>query len=375
MTRDEPARPVPERRDNSLNLVRLVLALLVLVSHSYAITGKGPEPSWEGKTLGTWAVFGFFALSGFLITGSRVGSPFGSYLVRRIARIYPGFLTCLVVTIVVFAPVAYWKQHDGLGGYLSTSDWPVNYVINNLTLKVFGGGVAGTLSDAPFPFIWNGSLWTLYYEFVCYLVVGLLLAIPLVRRWPLLLTPVFVASVVLLAHPRWVQTYAGGHLDVVFLAPLLPFFLGGAVVWLLREVVPSRWYVALPAAGVFAVAVAWRPDWGGQAAAPLLALVLLWLGQVLPSPRWVRRNDLSYGAYVYAFPVQQLAVLVGIGTSPFGNMLTASVGTAVFAAASWFWVERPAMRSIRGSVGGVDVTLHHDHADAPAQPSPATVAG
>ena len=375
MTRDEPARPVPERRDNSLNLVRLVLALMVLVSHAYAITGNEPEPTWEDKTLGTWAVFGFFALSGFLITGSRVGSSFGSYLVRRIARIYPGFLACLVVTVVVIVPVAYWKENGGLGGYLTTSDWPANYLINNLTLKVFGGGVAGTLSEAPFPFIWNGSLWTLYYEFMCYLIVGMLLALPFVRRRPLLLAPVFVGSVVLLAHPAWTTTYFGGHLDIVFLTPLLPFFLGGSVVWLLRDAVPLRWYVALPSAGLFVGAVEWRPEWGGQAAAPLLAIVLLWLGQVLPSPRWVRRNDLSYGAYVYAFPVQQLAVAIGIGTTPFANMVTASIGTAVFAAASWFWVERPAMRSIRGSVSGVDVTLHHDHTDAPAPPAPAPVAG
>ena len=374
VTRDEPARPVPERRDNSLNLVRLVLALLVLVSHSYAITGNYPEPTWDGKTLGTWAEFGFFALSGFLITGSRVGSTFGPYLMRRIARIYPGFLACLVVTVVVFAPVAYWKQHGGLGDYLTTADWPGNYVINNVTLKAFGGTVAGTLGDAPFPGIWNGSLWTLYYEFACYLIVGLLLSLPFVRRWPLLLAPVFVGSVAFLANPEWTTTYFGGHLDIVFLAPLLPFFLGGSVVWLLRDVIPLRWYVALPSAGLFAAAVAWRPEWGGQAAAPLLAIVLLWLGQVLPSPRWVRRNDVSYGAYVYAFPVQQLVIVIGIGTSPFTNMITATVGTAVFAAASWFWVERPAMRSIRGNVSGVDVTLHHDHADAPAHPEPAPVA-
>ncbi|MBF4765512.1 acyltransferase [Nocardioides islandensis] len=364
-------RAVPERRDNSLNLVRLVLALMVLVSHAYAITGHGDEPTWQGKTLGTWAVYGFFALSGFLITGSRVGSPFGSYLVRRIARIYPGFLACLVVTITVFAPIAYAKQHHGLGGYLTTSDWPLNYVVNNLTLKVFGGTVAGTLSDAPFPGIWNGSLWTLYYEFMCYLIVGTLLALPFMRRRPLLLAPVFVGSVVFLAHPEWIQTYFGGHLDVIFLTPLLPFFLGGSVVWLLRDAIPLHWYVALPAAGVFVGAVLWREAWGGQAAAPLLAIVLLWLGQVLPSPAWIRRNDLSYGAYVYAFPVQQLVVLLGLGVTPFANMVTAAIGTGLFAAASWFVVERPAMRSIRGSISGVDVTLHHDHREPARQPAAA----
>jgi peptidoglycan/LPS O-acetylase OafA/YrhL len=346
------------RRDNSLNLVRLVLALLVLVSHAYAITARGPEPEWQDTTLGTWAVYGFFALSGFLITGSRLGSTFGPFLLRRIARIYPGFLMCLVVTVVLFAPFAYWRQHGGLGAYLTTPDWPINYVINNLTLKIFGGTVAGTLADAPFPGIWNGSLWTLYYEFLCYLIVGLLLSIPLVRRNPGLLVLAFGASVALLAHPEWAERYVGNHLDVIFLMPLLPYFLGGAVAWVLRDRVPQHWYVALPAAALFIAAITWRPEWGGQAAAPLLAIVLIWIGQVLPSPAWMRRNDVSYGAYVYAFPMQQLAVLIGIGVSPIGNMVTAAAGTAVFAAASWFCVERPAMRAIRGRVRGVEATLH-----------------
>ena len=101
-----PTDALPERRDNSLNLVRLVLAALVLVSHAYAITGHTPEPEWHDTTLGTWAVYGFFALSGFLITGSRMTSDMGAYLIRRIARIYPGYLVCLVVTVVVFAPIA-----------------------------------------------------------------------------------------------------------------------------------------------------------------------------------------------------------------------------------------------------------------------------
>jgi peptidoglycan/LPS O-acetylase OafA/YrhL len=141
-----------------------------------------------------------------------------------------------------------------------------------------------------------------------------------------------------------------------------------------REKTPGRWYVALPAAGVLVAAVTWREDWGAQAAAPLLAIVLLWLGQVLPSPAWVRRNDISYGAYVYAFPVQQLVVLLGLGVTPVANMLWAAVGTAIFAAASWFWVERPAMRSIRGSITGVDVTLHHEHPAPARQPTPAAAA-
>ena len=89
-------------RRNGLNLVRLGLALAVLVSHGYALLGR-PEPAPGGEKVGTWAVFGFFAISGYLITGSRLSSPLSAYVLRRLARIYPAFLVCLGVTALALA--------------------------------------------------------------------------------------------------------------------------------------------------------------------------------------------------------------------------------------------------------------------------------
>ena len=69
----------------------------------------------------------------------------------------------------------------------------------------------------------------------------------------------------------------------------------------------SPWPLSSSAA-VLVVAV---DHWGAQAAAPLIAYVLLWLSTVLPSPRLARRHDISYGVYIYAFPVQQLLAYAG----------------------------------------------------------------
>ena len=65
---------VSRGRDNNLNLIRLLAAAAVLVSHAYPITlGDGAEEPLTaelGFTLGTVAVYVFFAISGFLIAGS-----------------------------------------------------------------------------------------------------------------------------------------------------------------------------------------------------------------------------------------------------------------------------------------------------------------
>src|SRR6476620_3295224 len=71
-TTQAPSRAVVlDARNNSLNLIRLVLALLVLVAHSYPLAGAGDGSVVRGESLGGWAVFGFFAISGYLISASR----------------------------------------------------------------------------------------------------------------------------------------------------------------------------------------------------------------------------------------------------------------------------------------------------------------
>ena len=335
-------------RDNSLNLIRLLLASAVLVSHSFPLAGL-PEPTFAGTTLGGWAVIGFFSISGYLITGSRWRTPFGSYLVHRILRIFPAFLVCLVVTAFAFAPVAFFVERGTLDGFLATPNTPVSYVLVNSSLRMVDYSIAGTLGGVPLPSAWNGSLWTLYYEFLCYLIIGVLASFALFRRGPWGIVVAFVLSVALHAWIGQVVAHVGGGADLIFLAKLLPYFLGGALLFVVRERIPLVWPVALVSATVTVVCVLLWNSWGGQLAAPFFAVVLLWLGRVVPSPGWFQRHDVSYGTYVYAFPVQQLLALAGIHhLGQIVYIAAAIVPTAVLATLSWFLVERPVMRRARG---------------------------
>lgn len=339
-----------DSRDNALNLFRLVLASAVFVSHSFSVAGAGPEPRFAGESLGGWAVIGFFVISGYLITASRVRSDLGRYLVQRIARIYPAFLACMIITAVVFAPIAFVVQNGSLGGFLTTANTPVNYVFANMGLKIGDYSVAGTLADVPYPYAWNGPLWTLYYEFVSYLVVGFAMIFAVVRRTPWVMVGLFVLSVLARANLELVGRLTGGNQDVVLLSKLLPYFLGGAVVFLLRDKIPLRWWVALPALAVgILLAYTWN-DWGGQAAAPLFALAIFWFASWCPSPAVVRSNDISYGMYIYAWPVQQLLALASVHEQGqwVYNIATGLI-TAVLATASWLLLERPVMRRVRAA--------------------------
>src|SRR5207247_5632746 len=80
-----------ESRNNNFDVLRLFAAALVLVSHSFPLTGRH-EP-FAPHTLGTVGVEIFFVTSGFLVTRSWVGDPsFRAFMGKRIRRIFPGLI-------------------------------------------------------------------------------------------------------------------------------------------------------------------------------------------------------------------------------------------------------------------------------------------
>jgi peptidoglycan/LPS O-acetylase OafA/YrhL len=287
-------------RHNSLNLIRLVLATAVICSHSWPAGGYGDDPGLGGTDLGDWAVGGFFAISGYLITMSR-GDRSRSLLdffVKRVLRIFPAFLVALLAVAFVAGPLS--VVVDGSGSY----DWgsATGYVVHNSLLQVRQWGIDGTLTDAPFPDVWNASAWTLYYEFLCYVGIGVLVSV-VPRRW---LTPAVVVGLV----GCTVVTAAAVLADVVMrgwiadLAHFGTFFAAGALLFLLRDRVPLRGPLAA-ASGAAVVVIIVAGGFEVFAALPL-AYLMLYLGAALPFQRIGRTHDLSYGLYIYAFPVQQL---------------------------------------------------------------------
>lgn len=365
-------------RHNSLNLVRLLFALMVLVAHSYYVAGVGKGPELHHENLGGFAVFGFFTISGYLITGSRFTSTFGRYLLHRLARIMPAFWVCLLMIVAFFAPIGFFRAHGTLNGYLTTPRTPGDFLISNAFLKIFFFDVSGTPSGVPYPGAWDGSLWSLYVEFICYLIIGALGFFAVVRRSTWMMAALFVTTVAVQWQSAHVLTYFGGNSDAMFQIKLLPFFLGGSLLYMLRTRLPLHWSGAIGCAFVAGVLVVKVEGWGMQAAAPFATYVILWVASVTPSPRFAQRHDISYGVYIYAFPVQQLLALFGVYRHGFVlfNVL-AALATLPFAIASWLLVERPVMRAARRGTRGHEATtpisLDERPGSADAQPSAGAV--
>ena len=95
------------------------------------------------------------------------------------------------------------------------------------------------------------------------------------------------------------------------------------------------------AAGLFLLSLALFDDYRVLGAVPL-AYLCLWAGASLPAIRM--RTDLSYGFYIYHWPLQQILMLTALAAAPTAVFVPVSIALAVLpAAASWYLVERPAL--------------------------------
>jgi peptidoglycan/LPS O-acetylase OafA/YrhL len=116
----------------------------------------------------------------------------------------------------------------------------------------------------------------------------------------------------------------------------------GSVAYLCVHRIPINAWLAGGAAATFLLGVALFDDYRVLGAAPL-AYAFFWFGTSFPWP-WSMRADLSYGVYVYHWPLFQLLGLTGLATLP--TALFVPIGLVLAgapAALSWYAIEKPAL--------------------------------
>lgn len=358
-------------RENGVGAIRLGLAIAVVISHTrplgfgrddigYSLTGRQTN-------LGNMAVFGFFVLSGLLITRSARRTSIGRYAWHRILRIYPALWVCLLVTALVVGPLVAIHEHGSTAGYWTTGPGgPIGYLRADWWTGVRQYGIHDLLaSTTPWgrltgTSVFDGALWSLAYEMLCYVGIGIL-AVTAVLRQARRFVLFLIAMIFLKILLDYVHTHgiSGPIVDTSggFTAPLLGgislhwllylgvTFLLGAAADLYRERIPVHDGLAL-VAGVVLVGSLLV---GGffVAGVPAFAYLLIWLSIRMPRRlHWVgRKNDYSYGVYIYGFVGQQIMASYNFGRFGFFPFAGLAIVTA-FAAAflSWHGVEKHALR-------------------------------
>jgi peptidoglycan/LPS O-acetylase OafA/YrhL len=328
-------------KSNAIGFLRLLLAVIVVWSHSFSIGQFGyrnfdPISSWSHWqfTAGELAVGGFFTLSGFLITRSREHLDSTTFLWHRILRIFPGFWVCLIVTAFVLVPIAYAHEFGTLHGYLRLDPWL--YVLKNASLVTVQTSIGNIGSN---DFI-NQSLWTLQWEFICYLMASIIIGSS-TAPWRLRIVAIGTASVMLTIAILIVTVPDAAYGQINTLVLFL-YFGCGSLAYLTRDRVPMRWWI-VAAAVVATIATGPTPAWR-VVAPPCIAYLALFAAANLPIKGFDRKVDLSYGIYIYAFPLQVLLFTFGCNTWGFVPYFALSLAVSTVAAyLSWTFVERPAL--------------------------------
>jgi peptidoglycan/LPS O-acetylase OafA/YrhL len=351
---------------NTFDVLRLAAATLVLVSHCFALTQHAePLAGTTGMTLGELGISMFFAMSGFLIAKSWLDQPaVRAFAIKRALRLLPGLWGAVLFTTFVVGPLF---TDLSLGAYLTQFQtwW---YAIRASLLDTVHGQLPGVFAGNPWAHAVNGSLWSLPIEAAAYAGAAACGAAGLLRR-PAVVAAIFGLLLIVttpavdfgsLIGPDTGQA-TGPYLPLVL--RLWGLFAAGAALYVARDRVPLRWDLAagLAAVWILLMQVGWGPT-GAMLAVPYVLLVLAYRTPARLSLA-LRGHDVSYGVYVFAYPVQQAAAAIwGHGITPAIMFALAVPPTFLLAGLSWRYVEEPALALKRRFAPRPDPRAEaHDH--------------
>jgi peptidoglycan/LPS O-acetylase OafA/YrhL len=331
------------RHQNNFNLLRLLLALLVLLSHAPELQDGNRHRElltqlFHTLSFGELAVDGFFLLSGYLIVQSWDREPVpGRFLRKRMLRIYPGFIVASLVCIYLVGPLGtdparYFRE-------LSTTTVAI-------CLAVLHGPVTpAVFENLPFPQL-NGSMWTIMREFACYLAVLLLGVSGGIRQrrvWLALTVAGFAAYLYAsLGLPmRWAIGLVLND-PIVRLASL--FFAGGCF-YLFRDCYRFTRRGALISA-ILLLALMFSRRYAELGLATFGAYLLFYFAF---RPMWLTETfnklpDISYGVYLYGWPVQTLLLAYLPPWSPWAMLGLACLVVLPVSVLSCYLVEQPMLK-------------------------------
>ena len=323
---------------NNFDFLRLMAALMVVYGHGQDLKGLAPPLLWNTQ-VSSLGLDIFFCISGYLVTDSwERGPDLGRFLAKRALRIFPALVVVVVAGAFLLGPLvttlppgkyllhaATWRYLYNIGLYLELS---LPDVFQN---RLLGGAV-------------NGSLWSLFPEFLCYLTVPVLAVLPGWLRIAAVATLGAAFGVVglHLFDINWGMLVY--HCDLKYLLIQVPFFFAGSLVRLLQErgAAVFRMDVAIPLA---LATYGWTElpgPWNIAAEWVALSYLVIAFGRTsTPMLQHAAMfGDLSYGMYLYAFPLQQLVLEHRRSYA----IIICTLLSALCALVSWHLVEQPFLR-------------------------------
>ncbi|MDO6405346.1 acyltransferase family protein [Pantoea phytobeneficialis] len=335
-------------RNNCFDIVRLFAAYMVIYSHHHTFMSL-PDHVFRGLlTLGGLSVAIFFSVSGFLVTQSFQRTPnYIGFMTKRVKRIFPALIVCSFLMIYIIAP---FYQKDAIN-YIFSSDAFSYFMRISMMLPVNVPDVfAGYKFEGPI----NGSLWTLSMEFACYLVLGFMLCLSNTWKTPAIFLIILISLNILLNKEAmdaiWYSISVGWMLKFG-----ICFFFGS-----LLSMTIDKWNEKKIKTTLLIISICILYIMKGTTEITTLGymaitFITLAIGVSFKDSMIGGKFDISYGAYIYAWPVQQI-IANQTSLSLYPSMIASLCITSLLAWASWNFVEKPFIKAKKVNIDDTSLT-------------------
>ncbi|HAT3846442.1 TPA: acyltransferase [Serratia marcescens] len=331
-----------KRENNNLDLIRIICAYFVIYSHSFALSPSNGDVDFLLKLTGIGfiafsgvAVKTFFLISGLLVANSLLTTGnITKFVASRFLRIFPAFFSVVILLALVAGPIL--TTLDTSIYLREFTTW--HYITKTLSLDiqyVLPGVFDKNTTQAA-----NGSLWTIPFEVKAYfyLLALYILSIPLGKYKTYFIG---IVSIAIFLEP--LTPFKGVLLaksDDPSIYELYPFFAFGCLLALAKDRIKIGVYLPIIFGAVYLLhsSETYKIMFFYLSASTFLIYA--------SSLRMVRKikikHDISYGVYLWAFPVQQTLATMYLG-QPYVNMSLSIVITTLIAYASFIFIEAPSM--------------------------------
>ncbi|MEO8735156.1 MAG: acyltransferase [Edaphobacter sp.] len=347
---NRPARQA--HRNHQFDFLRILFATLVILAHAPELTdGNNSREIFSRLThsnlsFGALGVDGFFLLSGYLIVNSWQKNPeLLNFARNRLLRIIPGYLVAALLSTVAIGLLA-----PGIDHFFRH----LNIHFVKSVLVVSSPSTPAVLPGRPDAQV-NGSLWTIQYELRCYVLVAFFGLCGFFRRPSLWLatTILLLISMVspLKTYCHWNESLYPLIGDPSQIFRLTAVYFVGGCFFLYRHKIQFRPLLACAAAVALLCVRVFDPSRIELALVLFGGYLMFYFGQLsIKSLAWMKNvPDISYGIYVYGWPVLILWIWYRPHGSPWVAFLVCAVICFGLGLASWHVIERPALTLKRRS--------------------------
>lgn len=336
-------------RDNNIRLLRLLLAFTVMSRHLIAITGNIKVVSIEALSFLNFSVTAFFIISGMLVYGGfQANERVAEYFKRRFLRIGPAYF----FVILFFSVFLFFFSRQNFSAYFFSKGF-FEYLAANLSFMNFIQPCINDVFSSENHKLCavNGSLWTMKIEVGFYIILPVLYFLffknkskKIQNLWLLVFfivsaayyvyfNTIYVNNVLERQLPGAFRYFAVGiffFLNYNFVKKNIVVLFIGAMTLMYSE----RYLVGT---GIFHSVV--------------IGLGVFFTAFVLPKFKvndWLKKYDLSYGIYLFHFPVIQILISLGLFEKNYALATVLLLGIVLICSVfCWKFLEQPFMRLAR----------------------------